>query len=65
MWRDLRRAPPEPMHNGLPIRSSYQKLERALSALDMFVITNDVGDMDHVGAQRSRNPDILANVHGR
>lgn len=51
VWCDLRQSPPEPLQGGLPSRSSYWTLERALAALDMFVIHDDVGDMDTVCAQ--------------
>lgn len=49
-WCELRRHTPDESVTGVPAHGSHRLLERALGALDMFVIKDDVGDLDHVCA---------------
>lgn len=43
----------------IPSQSSYEDVEKAFAALDMFVIADDEGDYDHVRFTRAHaNTDI-------
>lgn len=48
IWRDLRNSQAVLSGDGLTARYPSRTLERALGALDLFVINDDVGDVDHV-----------------
>ncbi|KAL2752215.1 hypothetical protein ACRALDRAFT_1066266 [Sodiomyces alcalophilus JCM 7366] len=48
VWRGLRNGPTVAARHGLPAQYPPRTLERALGALDMFVIDSHEGDLDHI-----------------
>ncbi|ROT42735.1 F-box domain-containing protein [Sodiomyces alkalinus F11] len=50
VWRDLRNGPAVDARDGLPAQYPPRTLERALGALDMFIIDSDEGDLDHISS---------------